>query len=97
MLDITPSAGEAIKDLASSAGTVNGGGLRISVADMNDDGADLSLTVMDRPASGDQIVVGALNSHVFLQPEVAEILDDQVLDARREDGGKIRFSLHAKR
>lgn len=97
MLDITPSAGKAINDLTSSAGTADSGGLRISVAGMNDEGTDLALTVMDRPASGDQVVVGELDCHVFLQPEVAEILGDQVLDASRESSGKIRFHLHAQR
>jgi iron-sulfur cluster assembly protein len=96
MLEVTESAGKAINELASSPGSPEAGGMRISVAGMNDDGADLALTVVDRPWSGDQVVVGALDSHVFLQPEVAEILQDQVLDARREEDGKIRFSLLAQ-
>lgn len=96
MLKVTESAGKAINDLASSSESPEAAGMRISVAGMNDDGADLALTVMDRPRSGDQVVVGARDSHVFLQPEVAEILDDQVLDARWDEDGRIRFSLLAQ-
>lgn len=96
MLDITPSAGEAINTLASSAGTADGCGIRISVADRTGQGADLALTVTTRPLDGDQVVVGALGSHVFLEPEAAEILDNQVLDARRADDGKFQFVLRVK-
>lgn len=96
MLDVTANAGEAINTLISSAGTADGGGMRISVANRNDQGADLALTVMNRPLDGDQVVVGALGSHVFLEPEVAEILDDKVLDARRAADGKYQFSLHGQ-
>lgn len=95
MLDVTNNAGEAINTLTSSAGA-DGGGMRISVADRTEQGADLALTVMNRPLDGDKVVVGALGAHVFLEPEVAEILDDKVLDARRAGDGKFQFSLHGQ-
>ncbi|MCX2948884.1 iron-sulfur cluster biosynthesis protein [Lentzea sp. NEAU-D7] len=96
MLDVTANAGEAINTLASSAGTSDSAGIRISVADRNDQGADLALTMTSHPLDGDQVVVGALGSHVFLEPEAAEILDNHVLDARRAGDGEIQFALRVK-
>lgn len=97
MLDVTTKAEEAINTLTSSAGAADGGGgMRISVADRTDQGADLALTVMNRPLEGDQVVIGAQGAHVFLEPEVAEIVDNQVLDAHLAEDGKFQFSLHVK-
>lgn len=95
MLDVTTKAGEAINTLTSSAGA-DGGGMRISVADSTERGTDLALTMMNRPLDGDQVVIGAQGAHVFLEPEVAEILDNHVLDARLAEDGKVQFSLHVK-
>lgn len=96
MLDVSHSASEAINALATTAGTLEHGGLRISVATKSEHGADLALAVADRPLDGDQVVLGALGSRVFLEPEAAQYLTDKVLDVQHGNDKKYRFTVRSK-
>jgi iron-sulfur cluster assembly protein len=92
VLTITHEAAEAIDAVVHSA--PNAGettGLRIArgVAPGGQEGLEISVT--DQPAP-DDTVVEAEGTPVYLESEAAELLDDKVLDARRE-GSQVGFTL----
>jgi Fe-S cluster assembly iron-binding protein IscA len=93
MLAITDIAAEAIKSLASDAELPDGGGLRISAPDP-EQGLELSLA--GQPSTDDVVLAGDGVS-VFLEPVVAQVLDDKVLDVQPVAGPdgqqELRFSI----
>lgn len=89
MLSVTPIAAEAIEALVS--GAPESAGVRIARgAPPTDTGGELQLSVVEEPVPGDQLLPEA---HVYVDSEVAPLLDDKVLDADVQ-GETIRFSLH---
>jgi Fe-S cluster assembly iron-binding protein IscA len=93
MLAITDFAAEAIKTLTTDAELPEGGGLRIS-APHPDQGLELSLA--GQPAA-DDVVLSGDGVSVFLEPIVAQALDDKVLDVQPVPGAngeqELRFSI----
>ena len=93
MLAITDLAAEAIKTLSTDAELPEGGGLRISAPDP-EQGLELSLA--GQPATDDVVLAGE-GVAVFLEPVVAEVLDDKVLDVQpvpNADGEQeLRFAI----
>jgi len=86
MLTLTPTAAEAVRTLVARAEVDDEtGGLRISAGDPAERGETLGLALVNGPeATDDEIAAGG--AHVFLEPTVAEILADRVLDATVESG-----------
>ncbi len=92
MLSLTPNAANAIRTLVDRPQLPEGRGLRLFVAS---DGSDrLELSAVARPEPGDS-VVEADGARVFLDAEVAEALDNKILDASTRDNGTIRFRVTA--
>jgi hypothetical protein len=89
MLTMTPSAAEAVRALAADSGLEPDPGLRIATAE-----AGLHVSLVAGPESGDESVV-ADEAVVYLEPGVAALLDDKVLDAA-SDGDRIRLLLQAR-
>ena len=90
MLTVTAAASEAVQVLASQTSAPESAGVRIARAGQEAEaGAELRLSVVEEPAAGDQQVPDA---QVFLEPEVADMLDDKTLDADLS-GEQIRFSV----
>jgi Fe-S cluster assembly iron-binding protein IscA len=92
MLTLTPTAADAVRALV--AGTEvddETGGLRIASGDLTTQGTSLELSLVNGPETTDN-EVEAGGAHVFLEPAVAEILDDKVLDAQ-VDSGRVQFTL----
>jgi iron-sulfur cluster assembly protein len=93
MLAITDIAAEAIRSLTTDSGLPEGGGLRISAPDP-EQGLELSLA--GQPSTDDVVLAGDGVS-VFLEPVVAQVLDDKVLDVQPvpgQDGQQeLRFSI----
>ncbi|MGH2954124.1 MAG: iron-sulfur cluster biosynthesis protein [Solirubrobacterales bacterium] len=90
MLSVTAAATEAVEALVSQAESPDSAGVRITRAEEETDPArELRLSVVEAPAEGDQQVPDA---QVYLEPEVAPLLDDKTLDAD-VSGEQIRFSL----
>jgi len=79
MLTLTPTAAEAVRGLVASSQMDDEGGVRIEPGATT--AAALQLTLVDGPEAADQ-AVEELGVHVFLEPTVAEFLDDKVLDAQ---------------
>ena len=80
MLTLTESARDVVRDMVS-AGDAPEGGLRIAAEPTGEGEAGLSLAVAESPAAGDE-VVDEDGARIFLEPQAASLLDDQVLDAR---------------
>jgi iron-sulfur cluster assembly protein len=93
MLTLTPTAAEAVRALVASA-PVNDetGGIRISSGEQTPEGTPLELALVNAPEAADEDI-DAGGAHVFLEPQVAGVLDDKVLDASVESGGHVRFTV----
>ena len=91
MLTLTPMATAAVRKLVADTDTHTDCGLRISPTRSPADGAELSLSIVEAPGDSDR-TVETDGVHVFLEPTVAELLDDKLLDAT-VDSGRVRFAL----
>lgn len=88
MLTLTNEAAQAINALMADQ---PGGGLRIS--EVTDGGqAQLGLSVASAPAPTDQ-VIEQQRSQVFIDDQIAPLLDDKTLDARVDGDHQIAFTL----
>ena len=96
MLALTPQAATAIDGILSSPDFPDEAGMRITTeTETIQEGAAqtaLRLTVVDQPEQSDQVLEAA---PVFLEPEAASLLDDQVLDAE-VSGDQVQFNLRGK-
>ncbi|OBI48057.1 hypothetical protein A5707_18255 [Mycobacterium kyorinense] len=84
MLVLTPAAAEVVKAVTAAPNAPEDAGLRI--ASSADEQNALQLSATEGPGDGDQVVEGD-GARVFLEPKVAEFLDDKVLDAQVDDQG----------
>ena len=93
MLAITDVAAEAIKTLTTDAELPDGGGLRISAPDPEQ---GLELALAGQPST-DDVVLSGNGVSVFLEPTVAQVLDDKVLDVQPVAGpggeAELRFAI----
>ena len=93
MLTLTPTAAEAVRQLVASAPVPDEtGGVRIAPGETTPAGTALAITVVEAPKASDQ-AVDEEGAHVFIEPRVAEFLDDKVLDAELEQG-RVSFAVH---
>jgi iron-sulfur cluster assembly protein len=84
MLTLTESARDVVRDMVSAEDAPEGSGLRIAAEPTGEGEAALSLAVAESPADGDEVVEED-GARLFLEPQAASLLDDQVLDARVHD------------
>jgi len=92
MLTITPTAAEALDSIVASVPDApQSAGLRISPSSADGDQGGFTLHLATAPEPGDQVVQGAEHP-VFVDPAVADELDDKVLDAQI-DGNQVGFLL----
>jgi Fe-S cluster assembly iron-binding protein IscA len=91
VLTLTPTAAEAVRRLVDNAPTEAAEGLRIAPGHATAEGTSLEISIVDGPEIDDQEVLDS-GAHVFLEPEVAEFMEDKVLDAELEETG-VRFSI----
>jgi iron-sulfur cluster assembly protein len=91
VLTLTPTAAEAVRQLVAAAPIDDDGGLRISAGETTAAGTTLQIALVESPETADESVDEA-GAHVFLEPEVAQFLDDKVLDAS-VDEGRVSFAV----
>jgi Fe-S cluster assembly iron-binding protein IscA len=93
VLAITEDAATAIDSIVASSGLPQGAGLRITQELNTQSGqegrTDLRLSVVESAKEGDEVLEDV---QIFLEPEVADFLDNKLLDADIE-GDEVRFSL----
>ena len=91
MLTLTENACSIVKRYTDHPDTPDDAGLRItSTAE-----AQLAVTTADQPVAGDQLVEQD-GAKVYLDPDAADQLDDQVLDAGIDEAGNVQFGLLAQ-
>ena len=89
MLTVTTNAAHAINAVL---GEVPQGGLRISPASANGDELQLQVAVVEAPAPTDEVVEGQ-GTHVFIDRQVAPLLDGKTLDADVGADRGVRFAI----
>jgi Fe-S cluster assembly iron-binding protein IscA len=92
VLSLTDTAAEAVRQLAASSGLEPDAGLRISPGQPTPTGTPLQVELAAGPEENDQTVEEA-GATVYVEPQVAEYLDDKELDADVQ-GGQVRFMIH---
>jgi iron-sulfur cluster assembly protein len=90
MLQLSANATTAIRGLMDRPERPDISGLRIA-GDQEGSG-QLSVSTAGMPEEGDQVVENR-GARVFLEPDVAPLLDDKVLDATVDEQGRVAFSL----
>ncbi len=80
MLALTENAQAVIKTLVERPEVPEGTGVRIAPGD----GEELQLSLQPEPADGDE-VISAGGARIFLEPDTAQMLSNQTLDATVED------------
>jgi Fe-S cluster assembly iron-binding protein IscA len=91
LLSLTDTAAEAVRQLTAGSGLEPDPGLRISPGEPTPTGTPLEITLAAGPESSDQTVEEG-GATVYVEEDVAEFLDDKVLDASVE-AGQVRFRL----
>jgi iron-sulfur cluster assembly protein len=91
LLSLTETAAEAARQLAASSGLEPDPGLRITSGEPSPTGTALQIGLTGAPEASDQTVAEG-GATVYVEDQVAEFLDDKVLDAEL-DGGQVRFRL----
>ena len=91
MLHMTETAAEAVRHLAADSGMEPEPGVRIAPGEPTATGTPLELSLAPGPESNDQTVEEG-GATVYVEEELAQFLDDKVLDASVEDG-RVRFRL----
>jgi iron-sulfur cluster assembly protein len=88
MITLTTEATDAIRELVGNAELPDSGGLRLDMNDatMNSAPPSLALTLVESPASGDE-VIDEDGVHVYVSEQAAPLLDGKQIDARSEAGG----------
>jgi iron-sulfur cluster assembly protein len=91
LLTITENAEHALDAVAAAENAPEGAGVRLSQGLGANGQPAVGLALVPGPQPGDAIVDSA-NTPVFLAADVAELLEDKILDAQME-GDQIAFSV----
>lgn len=91
MIAISSSAAEAIKEIVTSSGIPDRGGVRITIEPIDQDTAKLEMELTEAAEPGDAHLEQE-GANVFVEESTATMLDGKILDATvRNDG--VEFSL----
>lgn len=84
MLNIAPSAADAITLLVTTGGLPESAGVRLEAASSYATDQHIVIRVREAPAATDQVLQQGA-ARVFVAPEVIDDLDDHTLDATTSD------------
>lgn len=84
MLTLTENARHAVQDIVERAGVPAEGGLRI--APSAEQSGSFEMSLVPAPVEGDEVIASE-GTQVFVEPEAAEVLSDQQLDATASEEG----------
>lgn len=86
MLALTQDAADVIRNIVdtSEEELPPETGLRIATESMDEEGAQLAITVVEGPEAGDETVTEH-GATVYLSSAASELLDDKVLDAHAHE------------
>jgi Fe-S cluster assembly iron-binding protein IscA len=101
MLTVTNDAGTAMRMALERAAVPDSSGMRISAdpVGVEENGSQpvLRLDVVVENQNDDEIVVAPGGVQVFIEPTVAPLLEDKVLDGVVEPSGKASFRIVAQK
>jgi iron-sulfur cluster assembly protein len=90
VLTLTDAAQETIESLLETPGISAAAGMRIAASHAGNSSVpkfeDLQATLVEEPDDGD-VVIEHEGARVFMQQELADFLDDKLLDAKTTDAG----------
>jgi iron-sulfur cluster assembly protein len=89
VLTISPTASEAIRGLVTSSELPEGAGVRIATGPSELPGTSLELSLVTQPRETDE-VVEETGATVYVEPDLAPLLEDKELDAKVE-GDSVAF------
>ncbi len=92
VLTLTPTASAAVHALLDNPELPDSSGLRLQSQTDATGQPGIGIEVVTAPVDGDQLVPAGAGHDVYLSPDVAPVLDDQVLDAELDDR-RVAFSL----
>lgn len=84
MLTLTDNAQTLVRDITDRPEVPDGGGLRIAPAN-GTEGLEVSLAA--EPAPGDQVIDEGDGARIFVEPQVATLLESSTLDADPSGSG----------
>jgi len=93
MLAISPNVTEAISRALEGAAVPDGAGLRLATGVHSERGVAIEISFVTAAEPGDQVIETSAPVDVFVEPVVAQVLEDQVLDAQLRPDGAIAFAL----
>ena len=93
MLTVTPAAAEAVDTLLANSEAPTGAGLRLERAVDSAGEAAIGLQIVTEAGPDDELVPAAMEYDVFVSPDIADVLDNHVLDAEVSDQS-VAFTLH---
>lgn len=88
MLTLTETAKAAISGITAQAGLPQNGGIRIALADGND---EIELSLAPQPEAGDEVIDDD-GARVFVQSAASPVLAEHTLDAEESPEG-VGFAL----
>ncbi len=91
MLTLTDGATQAIQELV---GEREGAGLRIFAQNPDSDQLQLGLSISEAPEPTDEVVEQS-GCQVFLDEQIAPLVDGRTLDAQPADGQRVQFAFVA--
>ena len=93
MLILTPAAIAAVGTLLQDPDIPEGCSLRLQGGVNAEGRSGIGIAIVAEPEDDDQLLPAADAGDILVAPEVVELLDDQVLDARIE-GENVAFMIH---
>jgi Fe-S cluster assembly iron-binding protein IscA len=94
MLAISPAASAAISKALEGAPVPDGAGFRLAAGPQTDRGVPIEIAFVPAAEPGDEVIGTEATADVFVEPQTAQLLTDQVLDADVSADGAVSFTLH---
>lgn len=92
MLTLTPAAVAAVSTLLQNPDLPEGAGLRLERGTDESGDTLIGIAIVDEPEPDDEQALAPPEAGVFLASDLAEMLDDQVLDAEIQ-GDDVAFTI----
>lgn len=92
MLTVSPAASAALAELLEAPDVPQGAAVRLVGGEDASGEAGIGIVLADGPGAADEVVHAAGGLDVYVEPQVAEVLEDQELDADVDvDASRIAF------
>jgi hypothetical protein len=95
MLALTPNAAAAVNALLDNPELPETSGLRLQRGLDTEGRTAIGIAIVEGPGEGDEAVPAGEGHELYLAPDVADVLEDQLLDAEIQDEG-VAFAIRPK-